>query len=286
MEQKKINEIIQRYLPAEDGNFSALAQAMNYSVFAGGKRVRPILLLETCRLFCDDISGAEPFAAAIEMIHTYSLVHDDLPAMDNDELRRGKPTTWKQYGQAMGILAGDALLTLAFETASKAGENLPANLVLKAISILSSCAGIDGMCGGQALDVTLTGKNLAKEELDLIYENKTGALIRASMLIGAVIGGANADEQKTVTEIAEKIGLAFQIKDDILDVTADETTLGKPKGSDDRNHKTTFVSLCGIAQSKSTVQRLTFEAIELLETLPGDHRFFQSFIKKLRDRNC
>ena len=222
--QKRVNEIeeiISTYLPAEEGFQKTVIQAMNYSILAGGKRLRPMFMQETYRLFGGSSKVVEPFMAAMEMIHTYSLVHDDLPAMDNDEYRRGRKTTHVVYGEAMGILAGDALLNYAFETATRAFEMEPSNARIgKALCILAVKAGIYGMIGGQTVDVEAVGQPLTREKLDFIYELKTGALIEAAMMTGAVLAGASDEQVKTVEQIASDVGLAFQIQDDILDVTA------------------------------------------------------------------
>ena len=218
---KQIEAVIGKYLPEEEGLQARVISAMNYSVLAGGKRLRPMLMWETYRMFGGRSKVIEPFLAAIEMIHTYSLVHDDLPAMDNDEYRRGKKTTHAQYGEAMGILAGDGLLNYAFETAVKAFELEPGNTNIgKALQVLAAKAGIGGMLGGQCVDVESEGKPLTQETLKFIYQLKTGALLEGSMLIGAVLAGATKSEQRQVEQAAGELGLAFQIQDDILDVTS------------------------------------------------------------------
>ncbi len=235
---KEVEDIIVKFLPAEEGYQKTVMEAMNYSFLAGGKRLRPMLMLETYRLFGGSSKAIEPFMAAIEMIHTYSLIHDDLPAMDNDDYRRGRKTTHVVYGEAMGILAGDALLNFAFETACKGLMLEPGNPnVAKAMQLLAQKAGIYGMLGGQVVDVESEGLPLEREKLDFIYDLKTGALIEASMLIGAVLAGADEEAQNVILQVAGDIGLAFQIQDDILDVTSDMETLGKPIGSDEKNHK-------------------------------------------------
>ena len=234
---KEVEDIITKFLPAEEGYQKTVMEAMNYSFLAGGKRLRPMLMLETYRLFGGSSKAIEPFMAAIEMIHTYSLIHDDLPAMDNDDYRRGRKTTHVVYGEAMGILAGDALLNFAFETACKGLMAEPGNPnVAKAMQILAQKAGIYGMLGGQVVDVEFEGLPLEREKLDFIYDLKTGALIESSMLIGAVLAGADEEVQNVILQVAGDIGLAFQIQDDILDVTSDIETLGKPIGSDEKNH--------------------------------------------------
>ena len=279
-------QIISSYLPEENGYQKTVIEAMNYSFLAGGKRLRPILMLETYRLFGGRSKVIEPFMAAIEMIHTYSLVHDDLPAMDNDEYRRGKKTTHVVYGEAMAILAGDALLTYAFETASKALDIEPQNPGIgKAIRILSAKAGIYGMVGGQTVDVESENTcDMTKEKLDFIYRLKTSALIEASMMIGAVLAGATGSEQKIVEEVASKVGLAFQIQDDILDVTSTMEVLGKPIGSDEKNHKSTYVTYEGIEKAKQDVADLSEQAIAQMETLVVKNEFLTELLHYLISR--
>ena len=279
-------QIISSYLPEENGYQKTVIEAMNYSFLAGGKRLRPILMLETYRLFGGRSKVIEPFMAAIEMIHTYSLVHDDLPAMDNDEYRRGKKTTHVVYGEAMAILAGDALLTYAFETASKALDIEPQNPGIgKAIRILSAKAGIYGMVGGQTVDVESENTcDMTKEKLDFIYRLKTSALIEASMMIGAVLAGATGSEQKIVEEVASKVGLAFQIQDDILDVTSTMEVLGKPIGSDEKNHKSTYVTYEGVEKAKQDVADLSEKAIAQMETLVVKNEFLTELLRYLISR--
>ena len=242
-----LNEILCEYLPKEEGFQKTIFEAMNYSIMAGGKRLRPMLMEETFKMFGGTSEVIKPFMAAIEMIHTYSLVHDDLPAMDNDEYRRGKKTTHAVYGEAMGILAGDALLNYAYETAIKAFEIEPQNTNIgKALAVLSHKAGVYGMVGGQVVDVENEKSNkmvVSRGELDFIYALKTGALIESSMMIGAILGGATEDELMLVQKSAAKLGLAFQIQDDILDVTSTLEKLGKPIGSDEKNHKVHMLPL-------------------------------------------
>lgn len=279
-------QIISSYLPKEEGYQKTVIEAMNYSFLAGGKRLRPILMLETYRLFGGRSKVIEPFMAAIEMIHTYSLVHDDLPAMDNDEYRRGKKTTHVVYGEAMAILAGDALLTYAFETATKALDIEPQNPGIgKAIRILSAKAGIYGMVGGQTVDVESENTcDMTKEKLDFIYRLKTSALIEASMMIGAVLAGATGNEQKIVEEVASKVGLAFQIQDDILDVTSTMEVLGKPIGSDEKNHKSTYATYEGIEKAGRDVADLSEQAIAQMETLVVKNEFLTELLRYLISR--
>ena len=275
-----IEAIIKKYLPAEEGYQKQIMEAMNYSILAGGKRLRPMLMQETYRLFGGQSKVIEPFMAAMEMIHTYSLVHDDLPAMDNDEYRRGKKTTHAVYGEAMGILAGDALLNFAFETATKAFEMEPENANIgKALRILATKAGIYGMIGGQVVDVASEGTtDMTKEKLDFIYRLKTGALMEASMLIGAVLAGATKSEQQIVEQVAGEIGLAFQIQDDILDVTSTEEILGKPIGSDEKNQKFTYVTFEGLEKAKADVAAITQQAVAHMDSLVVRNEFLNELL--------
>ncbi len=264
---KEVESVIVSFLPIEEGWAKTVLEAMNYSVCAGGKRLRPMLMAETYKLFGGKDKVIEPFMAAIEMIHTYSLVHDDLPAMDNDEYRRGRKTTWVMYGDAMAILAGDGLLNYAFETALKSFEMPQTDLerAAKALSILAKKAGIYGMIGGQTADIE--AQNPEIRQLLYIYEHKTAALIQAAMMVGAVLAGANDDQVKIVEQAAFEIGIAFQIQDDILDVTSTLETLGKPIGSDEKNQKTTYVTLQGLENASCEQKKLSNHAIELLESL-------------------
>lgn len=268
---KEIESIIKGYLPEESGWAKTVAEAMNYSVNVGGKRLRPMLMAETYRLFGGTDSVIEPFMAAIEMIHTYSLVHDDLPAMDNDEYRRGKKTTWVVYGDAMAILAGDGLLNYAFETALRS-FGMPgsdADRKAKALSILAGKAGIYGMIGGQTADIEAEamGDRVTQEQLLFIHEHKTAALVQAAMMVGAVLAGADDEQIRLVEKAAYEIGIAFQIQDDILDVTSSLETLGKPVGSDARNQKTTYVTLKGIQEASREQRQMSDHAIGMLRSL-------------------
>ncbi len=278
-------EIVYRWLPRQMGRQQTIVEAMNYSVTAGGKRLRPLLMQETFRMFGGTTDAVELFMAAIEMIHTYSLVHDDLPAMDNDEYRRGKLTTHAKYGHAMGILAGDGLLNWAFETASAAFdcEESAAGLkrVAKALRILGEKAGVYGMIGGQVVDVESTGQAADEEKLLFIYELKTGALLEASMMIGAVLAGASEEETETVEQIASDVGKAFQIRDDILDVTSTLEVLGKPVNSDDRNAKTTYVTLKGLEKASEDVEMISKRALSRLASLPYKNEFLTELIRAL-----
>ena len=276
-----IEALLQKYLPAETGYQKTVIEAMNYSVLAGGKRLRPMLMQETYRLFGGTGTVVEPFMVALEMIHTYSLVHDDLPAMDNDEYRRGKKTTHAVYGEAMGILAGDGLLNYAFEVAASAFTmQLDAN-VAKALQILAGKAGIYGMIGGQVADIESENRQVDLDTLTFIHRNKTGALMESAMVIGAVLAGATEEEQKKICQIAADVGFAFQIQDDILDVTSTTEVLGKPVGSDQKNSKTTYVSLKGLEQAKADVVLLSNRALDALASLPYQNPFLEELIKML-----
>lgn len=281
----EVEAVVESYLPKEEGHQKTIFEAMNYSVRAGGKRLRPMLMEETYRLFGGTEKALEPFMAAMEMIHTSSLIHDDLPCMDNDELRRGLPTTWKKFGYDMAVLAGDALMIYAFETASKAfSMTAHPDRAAKAIQVLAEKTGIYGMIGGQVVDVELTGKPIPQEKLDFIYRLKTGALLEASMMIGAILGGASEEEVKRVEEIASAVGLAFQIQDDILDVTSTSEELGKPVLSDEKNQKTTYVTLVGLDQARADVAEISARAVSLLKELPGENPFLENLITMLVER--
>ena len=282
----EIEKIITKYLPEEEGYQKVIMEAMNYSILAGGKRLRPMLMSETYRLFGGRSEVIEPFMAAIEMIHTYSLVHDDLPAMDNDEYRRGKKTTHAVYGEAMGILAGDALLNYAFETATKAFDMEPGNPNIgKALQVLSKKAGIYGMVGGQVVDILSENDgNVTREKLDFIYRLKTGALIESSMLIGAILAGATIKEQNAVENAATEVGLAFQIKDDILDVTSTLEVLGKAIGSDEKNNKATYVAFEGLDKAKEDVASHTENAVSYMDSLVVKNEFLNELLLYLISR--
>lgn len=283
-----INNVLEKFLPVEEGQQRIIFEAMNYSVRAGGKRLRPILMEETYHMFGGSSAVIEPFMAAIEMIHTYSLVHDDLPAMDNDEYRRGKKTTHAVYGEAMGILAGDALLNLAYETAAKAfGMEVVDAHVARAFAVLAKKAGVYGMVGGQVVDVESEKSDdcpITREKLDFIYRLKTGALIESSMMIGAILAGASSDEVSRVEQIAAKLGLAFQIQDDVLDVTSTLEVLGKPVGSDEKNNKATYVTFEGLDKAVSDVERISKEAEEQLDDLGYDDAFLKELFEYLIHR--
>lgn len=285
----EIEQLIGTYLPEETGHQKTIFEAMNYSMKAGGKRLRPMLMQEMCRLFTGTLLEAViPFMAAVEMIHTSSLVHDDLPCMDDDMMRRGKASTWAEYGEDIGVLTGDALMMYAFETAANAFETSidPDELsrIGRAMGILARKTGVYGMIGGQTVDVELAGGPIPGDKLEFIYRLKTGALIEASMLIGAVLGGAAEEDCKIVESLAAKIGMAFQIQDDILDVTSSLEVLGKQTGSDEKNHKVTYVSLNGIEKSRGDVQRLSEEALDALRGFPERNGFLERLVESLISR--
>ena len=285
-----VEELLRKYLPDEQCAPKTIVEAMNYSLMAGGKRLRPILMQEMYRMFGGEGHGIENFMAAIEMIHTYSLVHDDLPAMDNDEYRRGRKTTWAVYGDAMGILAGDGLLNYAFETAVKAFNGCRTvedyQRVASALRVLGFNAGIGGMIGGQVADIEAERQSepLAEEQILYIHTHKTGALIKAAMTIGAVLAGMPREWKEGLLQCAMDIGVAFQIQDDILDVTGDSEEMGKAVGSDAANGKQTYVTLHGVEEAGAEVERLSGEAIEILRGMPGDSLFMEDLVNYLIHR--
>ena len=282
---EEAEHVIREYLPEESGFAKTMAEAMNYSMTAGGKRLRPILIRETYELFGGKDKLCEPFMAAMEMIHTHSLIHDDLPALDNDDYRRGRLTTHKVYGEAMGVLSGVALLNRAYEVMLFAFDLTgDKDRVIAAMRIIADKTGINGMLGGQSVDVENDGKPLEHEMLDYIYKNKTSALIEASMMTGAVLAGASEKELEVVEQAAENIGLAFQIQDDILDLTSTAEELGKPIGSDLRNEKTTYVSLHGMREAEEAVEEYSKEAVEILENLSEENEFLDQLIVSLIHR--
>lgn len=288
-----VNQIVTEYLPKEETMQKTIFAAMNYSLLAGGKRIRPILMEEAYRMFSEknNISreqAVKAFMAAMEMIHTYSLVHDDLPAMDNDEYRRGKKTTHAVYGETMGILAGDALLNYAFETASDAFEGEQVDIsCLKAYQVLAKKAGAYGMIGGQVVDIETEGMEPSQvtiDRLEYIHLLKTAALLESSLMIGTILGGGTQEEIAVMEQIGRKVGVAFQIQDDVLDVTGSMEVLGKPIGSDEKNHKVTYVTLVGLEKAQAEVERLSNEAIHLLGTLPVQSEFLKETILYLIHR--
>ena len=282
-----INRVISEYLPKEEGMQHRVIEAANYSVEAGGKRVRPLIMLETYKLFGgDNESEVYPFMAALECIHSYSLVHDDLPAMDNDDYRRGRLTTHKKHGEDFGILAGDALLNYAYEIMLSSITKLTADKVVKAVraaQIIAYKAGIYGMVGGQSLDVWLTDKSMDDKQLDFIFNLKTGALIEAAFMAGAVLAGADESAVADIEKAGNKVGVAFQIKDDILDVTSTQEKLGKPVFSDEKNNKTTYITLYGMDKADRDVEALSKEAVDIIKKY-GNNDFLVSLILKLINR--
>lgn len=275
--------VIEKYLPKEQGFSGKMAEAVNYSMRAGGKRLRPVFMREMYHALGGEGEIVEPFMAALEMIHTHSLIHDDLPALDNDEYRRGKQTTHIVFGEAAAILAGDALLNYAYETAfsafDMAKDEKELHRVAEALKVLAQKTGMKGMLGGQGVDVENDGKSLDKQLLDYIYENKTSALIEAALMVGGILSGASDIEK--LEKIGGKIGIAFQIQDDILDVISSEEELGKPIGSDEKNNKTTYVTLEGIEKAGNEVQRLTDEAVELLREFTDEKSFLEELFQSL-----
>lgn len=259
-----INKVMRGYTEHENNPQSLIYEAMNYSLFAGGKRIRPVIMLLVCDMLSGDENEVMPFACAMEMIHTYSLIHDDLPAMDNDDYRRGKLTNHKKYGEAIAILAGDALLNKAFETVTSAVYK-DSSRAIKAMSVLSKSSGTEGMIGGQTVDIESEGKKISPDELLYLHSLKTGAIIRSSGVIGAIMAGAGDDEIKAVDEYCKNFGIAFQIQDDLLDILGNEEILGKATGSDSANEKTTFVTLYGIEESKKAVDSYTEKACNALD---------------------
>ncbi len=282
----EIEAILKDFLPKEMTEQKTIFQAMEYSLMAGGKRLRPMLLQESYILFGgEEKEVVHAFMAAMEMIHTYSLVHDDLPAMDNDDYRRGKETTHKVFGEDMGILAGDALLNYAYETAVLGVEKAEKKEeAIQALSILVKKAGVFGMVGGQVVDVERTGKPLTKEQLDFIYRLKTGALLEAALMAGAALAGAGKKEIQSLEEIGRNVGMAFQIQDDILDLTSTTKELGKPVYSDEKNEKTTYVSLYGIEKAEHAVEEYSNKALEQLAKLPVESVWLNTLIVKLIHR--
>ena len=284
---EKIEAVIGTYLPKEEGYQKKVEEAMNYSVLAGGKRLRPMLLEETYKMFGGEGRVVEPFMASIEMVHTYSLVHDDLPCMDNDEYRRGRKTTHVVYGEGMAVLAGDGLLNFAFETAIKAfrlaRDEEEMKKIARALGIFAAKAGIYGMIGGQTADIEAENEEseATEEQLLFIHEHKTAALIQSAMMVGAVLAEASEEEVERIEKCAYNIGLAFQIQDDILDVTGSLETLGKETGSDAKNKKMTYVTLWGMEEAKKEVERLSEEALAILSSFGRENAFLEELIRRL-----
>lgn len=288
-----VNDLFERWLPlierklemlikAENRKYENARNAAAYSLLSGGKRIRPVLMLEFY-MVCGGREDISSFAAAIEMIHTYSLIHDDLPCMDNDDMRRGKPSCHKAFGEATALLAGDALLTQAFSAAAGT-ENIPAEWIVKAINVLSEKAGLEGMIGGQVMDLAF--ENICPETSEILemYIKKTSCLLEASAMCGCILAGADSVHVKAAEKYAEKLGLAFQIRDDILDCTADEKMLGKPVGSDEKNGKTTFVTLYGLESAQREAEQLSAEALQQLEIFGEEAEMLKELTEYLLDR--
>lgn len=284
--QEKVQNIeqgLQAYMPEETGYQKTVLEAMNYSLLAGGKRLRPLFMWETYRMFGgDDESVIRPFMAALEMIHTYSLVHDDLPAMDNDDYRRGKLTTHKKYGEDMGILTGDALLNAAYETAFLAFDSgTDEERIGRALQILGRKSGIYGMVGGQVVDVENNGQFVDEETLLFVYKNKTSALIEAALMVGAVLAGVREEQAEKMEEVGTLIGIAFQIQDDILDVIGEEEIIGKPVHSDEKNEKSTYVAIHGLEQARQKVREYTDRGLHILRKLEVKEETSRRFLAEL-----
>ncbi len=282
-----VDAVIKDYMPKEGVYQKTLLSAMDYSIQGGGKRLRPIMLECVYQMYGGMGALAGPFMAAIEMIHSSSLVHDDLPALDNDDMRRGRKTTHKEYGEAMAILAGDALLNYAYETACRAfelakEEQIPR--IGRAMKILADKSGVYGMLGGQSCDVEYEGRELTEKMVEFINEHKTAALIEASLMIGGVLAGAPEEDIALLESVGHGIGLAFQIRDDILDVTGSTSEIGKPVGSDVRNKKTTFVSLFGVASGKDRIDMLSAKALKTFDHLSAKHEFLRQLLEELANR--
>ena len=281
----QVESLLKEYMPSEEGYQKTIMESMNYSLSAGGKRLRPILTMEACKVVGGNVEDAIPFAMAIEMIHTYSLIHDDLPALDNDDLRRGKKTNHIVYGEDMAILAGDALLNYAFEVMlSNSIDKENPNKYLKAINELAKTYGIYGMIGGQVVDIQSENKQISKEMLDYIHNNKTAAIIIGCMRAGAIIGDATQEQLEKITKYAKNIGLSFQIVDDILDIVGDESKLGKKVGSDIENHKSTYPSLIGLDESKNIAYELIQEAKESINSINKETKFLSDLADYIIDR--
>ena len=283
-----VNAVIADYMPKETSYQKTLLSAMNYSMESGGKRLRPIMLECAYQMYGGTGALAAPFMAAIEMIHTSSLIHDDLPALDNDAMRRGRKTTHKVYGDAMAILAGDAMMNYAYETAFRAFSTAKEDQLercARAVSVLAAKSGIFGMLGGQSCDVEFEGRELTEGQVEFINRHKTAALIEAGLMTGAILAGAPDDEISTLESVGRNVGLAFQIRDDILDVTGSEKELGKPIGSDVRNRKTTFVSLFGLNAGEARVEMLSSKALEAFDHLSVRHDFLRRILEELASRN-
>lgn len=279
-----VESALDNYLPVKEGPQSEIYQAMRYSLLGGGKRIRGVLTLVCCELAGGSIEKALPFAAAIEMVHAYSLIHDDLPAMDNDDMRRGKPSNHIAFGEAMAILAGDGLLGEAMNVILKNVDGCDTPSAWKAMKVLAKSYGPEGMLGGQVIDMKSENKQISYDELICLQSHKTGALIKASCVMGAIMGGADEKLIEKTGIYAEKIGLAFQIKDDILDVESTDEQLGKNVGSDAEQGKSTFVSIFGLEEAKNKVANLSKEAEELFQGESDAENFLKETAKYLATR--
>lgn len=282
---KIVDEYMETFLPKEDEYPGIIYKAMRYSVFAGGKRLRPIMVMESCKAFGGDWEKTMPFACALEMIHTYSLIHDDLPALDNDDYRRGRLTSHKVFGESMAILAGDALLHHAFETMAKACVEMNDVRYTKAMLAIAEGAGVHGMVAGQVVDVISEGKKIDKDTLNYIHKNKTAAMLIGALKSGAEMGGASEDEIKKIERVGELVGVAFQIQDDILDVTSTFEKLGKPINSDEKNHKVTYATMFGIEQASEIVEEMSDEAIDILKSMGAKTDFLVRLTEYLIKRD-
>jgi len=279
----EVNKSLDKYIEEKEAPQATIYKAMNYSINAGGKRIRPVLMLSAAELICGNYDGVMPFACAIEMIHTYSLIHDDLPCMDNDDLRRGKPTNHKVFGEAIAVLAGDALLNKAFEVILKNSQMSP-NMTIAALSEIATASGTEGMIGGQVIDIESEDKQIDAVTLMTLHLNKTGALIMAAAKVGALLAGGSREDLLLLEEFSRYLGIAFQIKDDILDIEGKEELLGKKTGADEENKKSTFVSIYGLEQSKKILSDYTEKAIATLSPYGERAEFLTELAKFLLSR--
>jgi geranylgeranyl diphosphate synthase type II len=281
-----VNKALIDFLPKEDCLQKNVIEAMRYSISAGGKRIRPVLLLEFCRVCGGDVVSALPFACSVEMIHTYSLIHDDLPCMDDDDLRRGKPSCHVKFGEATALLAGDALLSLAFETAlcNNCNSKIKSENIISAVCELAQASGANGMVGGQIIDLEYENKKTNLTVIETMHSKKTGAMIAAAAKMGCIIADAGEEKITAASEFAKKIGLAFQIVDDILDATSSDEKLGKPVGSDSENDKSTYVTHLGIEKSQILANQLTTDALCHLEIFGNENVFLKELAQRLANR--
>ena len=282
---KQVDDALDLYLAKSDEYPATIHEAMRYSVFAGGKRLRPVLVLAATKAVGGDVAKAMPVACALELIHTYSLVHDDLPAMDNDDFRRGRPTNHKVYGEAMAILVGDALLTQAFELIAGSAEVFPADKVNRVTLEIAQAAGSRGLIGGQVVDMLSENQAIAGEVMEYIHRHKTGALFRAAVRAGAILGGASNQQLICLTNYSEQMGLAFQIKDDLLDIEGDEAKIGKPVGSDVKNQKSTYPFLYGLEAARSMASKAANDACAELKIFGPEAEFLRSLMHFIINRD-